>query len=224
MMLGFLVTAFFVISIVTALGAHLFMLYTFRKWNEIANSAGLTGLEVTEKLVQSSGLKAQYEAIEKGGADHYDPGSHTVRLTKQFADTASVAAMAVAAHELGHAQQHEEGGQLIALHMILAPFSQIIPPISYGLILGGIASQQEFLVILGIALFTLTVIAMGFTLPVEIDASKRGLRLLEEGGFLKFQEDISGAKRVLFAAGMTYFAGLVMSLAVWLRYVTMRRR
>jgi uncharacterized protein len=156
--------------------------------------------------------------------DHYDPTTHTVRMSQAVATQPSVMAMAVVAHELGHAEQHEKNSLLIQMRNLLLPALQFTPTISYFLILGGLFLNMLGLLWIGILLFGLMVVFSILTLPVEIDASARGLRLLREAGLLRAEQDAAGARQMLTAAATTYIAAAITSVLQLLYYVSLAQR
>jgi uncharacterized protein len=156
--------------------------------------------------------------------DHYDPGSQVVRLSQDVAAKSSVASMAIVAHEFGHVQQHQQNSVLMQMRSFLVPAVQFSPMISYGLILAGLLMNAMDLVWLGILFFGVVVIFMLLTLPVEIDASMRGLRLLRETGLMTTADDVSGSRQVLTAAAMTYVAAFVTALLQLLYYISLAQR
>ncbi len=212
------------LAIAASLAAQIYVSYAFGKWSEVNNGSGLTGVDVAERIMAGSGLRAAVEVVTKKKAvDHYDPRSHTVRLTAKVAEKSSVAALAIVAHELGHAQQHEEESMLIQMRNFLVPAVQVMAPASYMLITTGLFVRMVSLLWLGAFTFGAVVLFMFLTLPVEIDASQRGIKLLQDNGLMKFDEDFHGARQVLTAAALTYVAASVLSLGQLLRYITIAR-
>ena len=130
----------------------------------------------------------------------------------------------IAAHEVGHAQQHAEGTLLMRLRGFLVPAATLSPNIAYGLILVGILFQATGLLTLGILFFGVAVLFSVLTLPVEIGASQRALRMLEETGVLASEQDREGARSMLTAAALTYVAAAVTSVLTLLYYVSLARR
>jgi hypothetical protein len=132
--------------------------------------------------------------------------------------------MAIVAHEFGHVQQHQQNSVLIQMRSFLLPAVQFSPMISYGLIFAGILLRTADLIWLGAMFFGVVVLFMLLTLPVEIDASVRGLRLLRETGLMTTQEDASGSRQVLTAAALTYVAAFVSALLQMLYYLSLAQR
>ncbi len=212
-------------SLLLSLAAQAFVSSAFAKWSNTRNSSGMTGPQVAQRIMRSAGLTdVRLESTPGRMSDHYDPRTHTVRMSMDVAAKPSVASMAIVAHELGHAQQHAQHSPLIGLRNFLVPAMQISPTISYGLIFAGLIFNFTGLLWLGILFFAVTVVFMVLTLPVEIDASRRGLTLLRESGVMSTQEEISGARRVLTAAALTYVAAAVTSVLTLLYYISLAQR
>jgi len=132
--------------------------------------------------------------------------------------------MAIAAHEVGHAQQHAEGSTLMKLRGLLVPAASLGPNVAYILIFAGLIFQVTGLITLGILFFGLAVVFSILTLPVEIDASRRALAMLESTGVITAPEEKSGAQSMLTAAALTYLAAAVTSVLTLLYYLTLARR
>lgn len=201
--------------------AQLLVSSAYNKWKEVGNSTEATGPETARLIMRQSGLNVRLEGVPQEMGDHYDPREHVVRMSPDVANTNSIASMAIVAHELGHAQQAQDGSPLIVARNFLLPAVQISPMISYGMILAGLLFQLSGLAWLGVAFFAVTVVFMILTLPVEIDASLRGLRLLEETGMMRTEEDRNGARQVLTAAALTYVAAAITSILTLLYYVSL---
>jgi hypothetical protein len=132
--------------------------------------------------------------------------------------------MAIVAHELGHVQQYQEKSGLIVARQFLVPAVRFSPMLASGLILAGFLFRATGLIWLGIIFFAVTVLFMVLTLPVEIDASRRGLRLLSEAGLLSSPQDQSGARNVLTAAAATYVAAAVTAILQLVYYISLANR
>ncbi len=212
----------------------------FGKWHQQRNSAGLKGSAIAERIIRRTEVgNVRFEPatrrtaaaagvrVERGAGafgDHYDPRSHTVRLSPETAERPSVAAMAVVAHELGHAWQHEVRSPLIRLRSLLLPAVSLGPQLAFGLIFAGLLINLVGLMWLGIAFFGLVVLFSVLTLPVEFDASRRGLILLREAGLMQAESDEVGSRAVLRAAALTYVAAAVTSILQLLYYISMAQR
>ena len=156
--------------------------------------------------------------------DHYDPRTRTVGLSDAVAGQPSVVAMAVTAHELGHAQQHEQNSILMQMRSFLVPAVQVSPLLAYGMIFLGLFLGITGLFWLGILVFGVMVVFTLLTLPVELDASRRGLVLLNEAGLLQTAEDSTGSRQVLTAAALTYVAAAVTAVLQLLYFISLGNR
>jgi hypothetical protein len=203
--------------IVLSIISMVYVEYIFGKWAGVDNQTYLTGVDVAERLKEVAQLTPVVEGSST--ADHYDPRGHKVRLRDQVAYQPSVLALAIAAHEMGHAQQHQENSGLIQLRNFLVPAIQISPSMSYALVSIGLAFRWFRLVWIGAAIFASVVVFMFLTLPVEVDASRRGMNLLSQAGLLESESDQRGAKQVLTAAALTYVAASALSVGQLVRYI-----
>jgi len=201
--------------------AQLFLRNAYGKWSQTRNTSGIAGPEVAQQIMRHAGLNVRLEMTPGELSDHYDPAAHTVRMSPAVAQTNSVAAMAIVAHELGHAQQHQDGSALIQARSFLLPAVQISPMLSYGLIFAGLIFNFTGLAWLGIAFFGVSVLFMILTLPVEIDASRRGLKLLQESAVMASTQDRDGARQVLTAAALTYVAAAITSILTLIYYISL---
>jgi uncharacterized protein len=204
--------------------AQWYMSNTVSKWSQIRNDAGYSGPEVAQRIMQAAGLNIRLETTGQQLGDHYDPREEIVRLSPMVGGTNSVASMAVVAHELGHAQQDKDNSPLMAARNFLVPALQFSPMLAYGMIMMGLLMRITGLAWLGIAVFGITVLFMILTLPVEIDASLRGLRLLEATGLIQTEQDRTGARQVLTAAALTYVAAALTSVLTLLYYISLVNR
>jgi Zn-dependent membrane protease YugP len=156
--------------------------------------------------------------------DHYDPRSHTVRASDGVATQPSVASMAIVAHELGHAQQHENNSALITMRNFLIPAVNFSSPLAYLCIFVGFLFNLAGLVGLGIFFYAIMVLFTLVTLPVEFDASRRGLKLLDKSGLMRTEADAKGSQQVLRAAALTYVAAAVTAVLQLLYYLRLAGR
>jgi len=218
----------FIPAIILSLGAQFLVSSAFSKWTKIRNSAGLTGEQAARRIIQTAGLDGvQLEGIAGVRTDHFDPATNVVRMSQDVATTPSVAAMAVVAHELGHAQQYAEKSIFIQMRTFLVPAMHFSPMVSYALILIGLLFNIAGFLELGILFYGVVVAFMLLTLPVEIDASMRGLRLLNASGLMQSTDDSRGSRQVLTAAALTYVAAAITALLNLLYYMSLlssRRR
>ena len=221
-----------VATLVVSGGAQLYIRSTYGRWSKVANAAGLTGAQVAEFLRDNArfGNRPGRDAItaikvSPGElSDHYDPRDHSLSLSEAVAHQPSIASMAIAAHEVGHAQQVAEGSALMQLRGLLVPAVSVGPSVAYIFIIGGIILNMTGLLTIGILLFGLAVLFSILTLPVEIQASRKALAMLESTGVVTTQQDRDGAKSMLRAAALTYLAAAVAAVLTLLYYVTLARR
>ncbi len=203
---------------------QLYLRSTYARWRQARNSSGSTGRDVGEALFQRTSLSPVPLEVTPGElTDHFDPRGNVVRLSKGVATQASVAAMAIVAHELGHVQQHQQRSPLMVARGLLVPAVTVSPMLSYGMIVLGLIFNLAGLVWLGVLVFGLMVLVAFLTLPIEIDASRRGLRLLREAGFMQTEDDSSGARKVLTAAALTYLAAAITAVLQLLYWVMVAR-
>ncbi len=210
----------FIPTMLLSVGVQIWLSRSFKKWSKVENSADLTGEEVTEVLFDDTSLDPiPVNHIRGNLTDHYDPGKNVVNLSDAVYDEDSVAAMAVAAHELGHVQQYQTGSGLIKMRSFLLPALTFSPTISYICLVMGLLFNMTNMLWIGIFFFSLTILFSLLTLPVEIDASKRALAMLDETGLRKTEADIEGSRNVLRAAAMTYLAAAISSVITLFYYV-----
>jgi Zn-dependent membrane protease YugP len=215
----------FIPVLVISLGVQLYMRSTYNKWGKVKNSANLNGAQIGQELFRETSLHTiRIEHVTGTLSDHFDPVANVVRLSADTARGTSIASMAVTAHELGHVQQYQTGSALIKARGFLLPALQFSPTISYIAILLGLWFNYNGLLWLGIIFFALMVLFSLLTLPVEIDASRRGIRLLKEAGLILSQQDSDGSNAVLRAAAMTYLAAAITSVLQLLYYISVAQR
>lgn len=212
---------FMIPAFIVSLYAQIKVNSTFKKYSNIRNTRGLTGAEAAKKvLIQNEITDVKIEYISGELNDHFDPRTNIIRLSEPVYGSTSVAAVGVAAHEAGHAVQYANGYTPMKVRKFLVPITNIgstlsIPLIFIGLIL---PVQYDFIVNIGIALFSLAVLFQLVTLPVEFDASKRAIETLEQTDTL-YGEELEGAKKVLKAAAMTYLAATFTAIMSLMRLI-----
>ena len=212
----------FVPLLVLSFAAQQYVEYVFFRWSKVYNSARLTGMQAAERLSQDARLGVRFATTSKKLGDHYAPQTHTVCLSTQVAEQPSVAALAIAAHELRHAQQKQEESAMIRLREVLVPAVRLAPSLGYLLLSAGAVLGRFSLVWGGIAVLALTLIFMLLTLPIEFDASRRAFVLLERSDLLT-SADRKGARQMLNAAALTYAVASVFSLVQFARFILLRR-
>lgn len=213
---------------IVVLPAILFALYaqfkvqaTFQRYLQVRSQKGLTGRDVALLLLQSHGLEGvRIEPVAGNMTDHYDPRDRTLRLSQKVFYGNSLAAVGVAAHETGHALQHATDYLPLNLRASLVPVANIGSQLGLPLALFGFFLQSQFMLQLGIVLFSLAVLFQLVTLPVEFNASSRALSMLENQGVLSSSE-IGGTRAVLSAAALTYVAATLSAIMQLLRLLLM---
>jgi len=192
----------------------------YNKWGKVANHSNLSGAKVAERLMADNRIyDVSIRPIAGELTDNYDPRSHTLNLSQGTGSQNSVAAMAIVAHEVGHAQQHAKGSLLLQLRSGIVPAVNIGAQFGPLLFIAGFFLQLTPLMWLGIAFFSLAFVFALITLPVEIDASSRALRMLKSSGIVVGDDERRGARAVLSAAALTYVAAMLMALFQLLYYV-----
>jgi len=193
---------------------------TYKKWSQIENNARVSGAEIAERLIQY-GILHDVRIEPTGGnlTDHYDPHSKTLHLSRGVYEPASVSAMAIAAHELGHALQDKVDYFPLKLRSALVPVVNIGSSLGWILIIIGLMLQVTNISWLGVAAFGTSALFALATLPVELNASSRAKALLADSGLIQTPQDQEGVNAVLRAAAFTYIATLATALLQLLYWV-----
>ncbi len=212
-------------AIIFALIAQIMVKSTFSKYSSENNQHGYTAKEVARKILDENGLyNVSIEYVSGNLTDHYDPSANVIRLSDSVYNSTSVAAIGVAAHEVGHAIQHAQGYAPIKIRQAIIPITQIgsslaLPLVFIGMLIGAL----QWLIPIGIFLYTGVVLFQAITLPVEFNASGRALKTLDENVIL-YKSEVKMAKKVLAAAAMTYVAAMFSSLMSLLRLILISNR
>ena len=191
---------------------------TFARYHRVPVSSGRSGRETAEILLRRQGIHIPVEQHPGALSDHYDPRVRILRLSPEVYGGRTVGAVAVAAHEVGHAMQHHAGYQPLMFRQVLARPAGFASSVSWILLLGGFLLGAAGLVQIGIALFSLVVLFQVVTLPVELNASRRAKALVWETGIVA-PEERRGVTKVLSAAAMTYVAAALTSILTLLYYL-----
>jgi len=213
---------------------------TFARYSQVPNRRGLTGADVANAILNGYGTAAgvepgkfaearngiaavHVETVPGSLSDHYDPAARVLRLSEPVYGSRSIAAVSVAAHEAGHALQHAVRYPYLGLRSLSAPVVNIGSNLVWPILIAGFLVPHWFVPALNIAIILyMGVVAFTLiTLPVEFNASRRALRVLEDGGFLAADE-MPGARAVLSAAALTYVAATVSAVLMLLRLVLLR--
>ncbi len=210
--------------IILVMPALLFAMYaqsqvtgTFNKYRTVNNRRGYTGADVARKILDMNGLhNVLIERVNGNLTDHFDPKANVVRLSDSTYASTSVAAIGVAAHEVGHAIQHAEGYAPIKVRNSIVPVVQIASYAAWPLAIIGIIMSSSRLATFGVVMFLAVVLFQIITLPVEFNASGRAIRTLGSNAILD-EDELGASKKVLRAAAMTYVASAVVAIANLLR-------
>lgn len=191
----------------------------YAKYRRVYTRSGITGAEAARRLLQSQGIyDVQVYQISGELTDHYNIRERSVGLSGDIFHGSSLASVGVAAHECGHAVQHSQGYLPIQIRDAVAPVANIGCSLSMPIFVAGLIFSMPVLLKAGILLFSLAALFQVLTLPIEFNASRRGMRLLVENGILA-EDELPGVRKVLSAAAMTYVAALLATLLQLLRLV-----
>lgn len=212
---------YFLIITIIPIWASMRVNSTYKKYSQVYNANGLTGYDVARRILDTHGLyDVKIEETQGVLSDHYDPRSKVVRLSSDNYHGQSLAAVAVAAHEVGHALQDQEDYAFLRFRSALVPVATFGSNMSWILLILGFIMGLANLALLGIILMAGAVLFQVVTLPVEFNASSRAMNQVIELGLIRNEEE-RGAKKVLSAAAMTYVAAAAVALLELLRFVLM---
>ncbi len=211
----FMIPAFIIMAL-----ASWYVRSSYNKWSKIRATSGLTGAQAAQRLISTGNLYGVQVAGTQGQlSDHYDPRNKTLFLSSGVHDSPSVAAVAIAAHELGHAMQDAEDYFPMQIRSFLVPVVNIGSNLGWILIMIGLFLQQMNIAWLGVIVFSGGALFALATLPVEFNASARAKELLYSTGIIQTEEERRGVNTVLNAAAMTYVAGLITAVLQLLYFV-----
>lgn len=209
-----------IVGVIICMIASAKMQSTFSRYSRVRSHSGITGREAAETILRRAGIyDVRVERVSGNLTDHYDPRSKVLRLSDATYNQNSVAAIGVAAHECGHAIQHQVGYAPLNIRGALVPIANFGSTIAWPLILIGLIMNSQMsamLLNLGILAFSIAVLFQLVTLPVEFNASRRAVKILGESGML-YPEEVSSTKKVLTAAALTYVAGAASAILQLLR-------
>lgn len=195
---------------------------TFNKYSRMRSMSGMTGAQAAERILRAAGIyDVRIQHVSGNLTDHYDPRNKTLNLSDSVYGATSVAAVGVAAHECGHAIQHQKNYAPLTIRGAIVPVANFGSMLAWPLIIVGMfitTSTGNFLITLGIILFSFAVLFQIVTLPVEINASRRAQHILGETGILG-QEELIYTRKVLSAAALTYIASAAAAILQLLRLV-----
>lgn len=204
-------------AMLLAIWAQVQVKTTYRKYSRVPNSRGMTGAYAAQAVLNFYGITdVRIERVSGNLTDHYDPRSKVIRLSDGVYNSSTVAAIGIACHEAGHAAQHAENYAPIKIRNAIIPVCNIGSTIGIPLALIGWIFSFSILIYVGLGLYAAVFIFQVATLPVEFNASRRAIKVIDETQLLR-DDEIGGAKKVLAAAAMTYVASMIVSLANLLR-------
>lgn len=207
------------ISLAITLGAQAYITSNYNKYKKVDTKRNITGFETAKAILESHGLKNIYVTETDGVLqDHYDPQRKTIKLSKEIFHGTSIASCSVAAHEVGHAIQDKENYSFYKIRSMMFPLVKLASYTGYIAILIGIIFGSMNLFWIGIALEVIILVYQIVTLPVEFNASRRGLNELKKHEILTSKE-LSESKNVLRAAALTYVAGVLSTILQILRLI-----
>jgi Zn-dependent membrane protease YugP len=211
-------------ALIISMWAQVKIKSSYAKYSQVYSRNGYTGGQVARMILDANGL-FDIPVLVTGGhlTDHYDPSKRVVKLSNDVYNGTSLAAIGVAAHEIGHAIQHKEGYTPIKIRTALVPIANVGSQASWILFFLGIVMSFTPLVNFGIILFSAAVLFQLVTLPVEFNASSRAIAILSARNIL-YEDEVKGAKNVLTAAALTYVAAAVTAIAQLLRLIAIKNR
>jgi len=210
-------------AMILMLVVQLYVRSAYKKWSNVAAQSQVSGAQAAQRLIQTGGLyNVRVEGVQGKLSDHYDPRSKVLRLSQDVYQGSSVASLAIAAHELGHAMQDKDGYFPLRLRAAIIPAVNIGSYLGWILIILGLFMNWVGVSWLGVIVFSGGALFALATLPVELNASARAKRLLVQSGLIVGQEEMRGVNKVLNAAALTYVAALVtavLQLMYWVMLV-----
>jgi len=209
---------YFLMIMAIPLGAQMYLSATYGKYTRTRSSSGQTGYQVARDILDRNGLHHVRVEPSKGKlSDHYDPRSRTVRLSPSIHNGVTVAAKAVAAHEVGHAVQHAEAYGPLKIRSAMVPVVTLANRFGFILIMIGMFTAMFVLAEIGLVMIFSLFLFQLVTLPVEFNASKRAMALLDDMHLVHDRDERSGVRKVLNAAALTYVAAMLVSLLELIR-------
>lgn len=209
-------------AFIIMLAVQFYVSSAYRKWSKVGTSSRMTGAQAAQHLINRGGLyQVRVEPVRGKLTDHYDPRSKVLRLSEGVYNQPSIAAVAIAAHELGHALQDKEEYFPLRLRAAMVPAVNIGSYLGWILIIIGMFLQVAGIAWLGVAVFALGAVFALATIPVELNASKRAKELLVTSGIISGQEEMRGVNNVLNAAALTYVAALITAILQLLYWVSL---
>lgn len=223
----FLYIVLIIPALILSIGAQIAVKKAYAKYSEQYSKSGYSGAQAAYAVLRYYGITdVRIEQCSGNLTDHYDPKTNVIRLSEGVYSSTSIAAIGVACHEAGHAAQYAESYLPIKLRNYILPVCRIGSYAGIPLAMLGLFLSFEPLISVGLLLYSFIMLFQLVTLPVELNASKRAVCVIEDTGLIRNEEELSGAKKVLRCAALTYVASLAVSLANLIRFILMfsRRR
>lgn len=213
-----------IISMVLGFVAKSAINNAYKKYSKIATTRGLTGADTARLILNSNNINdVSINSVGGQLSDHYHPVKKQVNLSRNVYGSSSIAAVGISAHECGHAIQHHKGYSPIKVRNAILPIANIGNMLVWPLVIIGFIAQLPILINIGIIFFTVTVAFHFITLPIELDASRRAVKILESNDLLN-QREIEGVKKVLNAAAFTYVASTLVAILNLIYLLILRNR
>ncbi|MCR5146957.1 MAG: zinc metallopeptidase [Clostridia bacterium] len=213
-----------IISMLIAVGAQLYINHNYKKYSKKNNESNVSGYETARRILDNNGLyEVGINKVDGTLSDFYDPRNKTVNLSNDIYDGNTIAAVSVAAHECGHAIQDKDGYLFLRIRRTIIPIVNFASYAGYFAVLIGLFFSSLMLLRIGILMEVIIMLFQLITLPVEFNASNRGLKQIKELNILDNNE-YQGGKKMLTSAALTYVAGLANSIIQVLRLVLLLRR
>ncbi len=210
-------------GLVATIIAQIYVKVMFSRYSKRSSGRDITGKQASELICEGEDFPVSISVSQPPLGDHFDPSSDTVRISVRNTDSNSVADIAVVAHEFGHVQQKFSSSFVYRVRSIMVPVTNVGTQIGYILFFLGLGLSMFRLSEIGLILFSTSVVFSLVTLPVEIDASKRGMKFIQKYDLIE-EKSRKGASKVLTAAALTYVAGLLSSILNLLYYINVFNR
>lgn len=215
---------FVIIAAIISFASQMFVQSSYQKFSKIATLSGKSGADVARMILNDHGISDVNVVQSSGGtlSDHYDPEKKVVALSPNVFSDTSIASISVAAHEVGHAIQHAESYAFIGIRNKILPLAIISSKLSMIPILLGFFADIPMFFNIGIAMLAVIALFQFVTLPVEFDASRRAVKILNKENILTSSE-LDGSKKMLTAAALTYVAALLSTVLTMMRYISLSK-
>lgn len=205
-------------ALITGVIAQLLVRYYYAKYSKIGNSSQINGIDTAERIASEYDLNMSIQISLSRLSDNYNPFNRVLTLSDEVARTPTIASVGITAHELGHVLQHKNGSILVGVRNFIIPIVNFGSTLGYILFLIGLSFQFFGVIVIGIALFSLSTLFTVITLPIEIDASLKAIRMIKRTNILQNYE-MDGVKKVLVAASITYVAAVMQSISTLFYYI-----